>query len=113
MDPRQGLDTTTTRNGLIKLGALMSSTGKSEKMASIFVIASNDFMTEHHDGHAHLEVPANQPAMTEDEPKQLKRRQEDEVAGPGKRGKEEEQSVSSDCNKTGCASLQRTHQSNW
>jgi hypothetical protein len=59
---------------LVKLGALMSSTGKSEIMASIFAITSNDFMTEHHDEGTHLEVPANQPAAAEDEPKQRKRR---------------------------------------
>jgi hypothetical protein len=43
-------------------------------MASIFAIALNDFMTEHHDDNkeddTHLEVPANQPAVAEDEPKQ-------------------------------------------
>jgi hypothetical protein len=50
----------------------MSSTGKTEIMASIFAIASNDFMTEHHDKDAHLEVPANQPAVAEDEPKRWK-----------------------------------------
>jgi hypothetical protein len=50
----------------VKLGALMSSTGKSEIMASIFAIASNDFITEHHDEDTRLEVPANQPATTED-----------------------------------------------
>jgi hypothetical protein len=59
---------------LVKLGALMLSTGKSETMASNFVIASNDFMTEHDDRDTHLEVPANQPAMAEDEPKRRKRR---------------------------------------
>ena len=58
---------------LVKLGALMSSKGKSEIMASIFASASNDFMTEHHDGDAYLEVPANQPAMAADEPKWRKR----------------------------------------
>jgi hypothetical protein len=58
---------------LVKLGALMSSTGKSETMASIFVIASNDFMTEHHDEDTHLEVPANQPAVALDELKRRKR----------------------------------------
>ena len=45
-------------------------------MASIFAIASNDFMTEHHDEDTHLEeVPANQPAVAEDkdEPKRRKR----------------------------------------
>jgi hypothetical protein len=52
----------------------MSSTGKSEIMASIFAITSNDFMTEHHDEDTHLEVPANQPAAAEDEPKRRKRR---------------------------------------
>jgi hypothetical protein len=58
----------------VKLGAMISSTGKSEIMASIFTIASNDFMTEHHDEDTHLEVPANQPAMVEDKPKWGKRR---------------------------------------
>jgi hypothetical protein len=43
----------------------MSSTGKNEIMASIFAIASNDFMTENHDNEqdTHLEVPTNQPAV--------------------------------------------------
>jgi hypothetical protein len=58
---------------LVKLGALMSPTGKSEIMASIFAIASNDFMTEHHDEDTHFEVPANQPAVAKDEPKRRKR----------------------------------------
>ncbi len=34
---------------LVKLGALMASTGKSEIMASVFAIASNDFMQEYTD----------------------------------------------------------------
>ena len=34
---------------LVKLGALMASTGKSEIMAGVFAVASNDFMTEYHD----------------------------------------------------------------
>jgi hypothetical protein len=34
---------------LVKLGAQMASTGKGEIMASIFAIASNDFMIEYHD----------------------------------------------------------------
>jgi hypothetical protein len=34
---------------LVKLGALMASTGKSEIMAGVFAVASNDFMTECHD----------------------------------------------------------------
>jgi hypothetical protein len=51
----------------------MLSTGKSEIMALIFAIASNDFMTEHHDEDTHLEVPANQPAVAEDKPKRRKR----------------------------------------
>jgi hypothetical protein len=45
---------------LVKLGAQMASTGKSEIMASIFAIASNDFMVEYHDD-THLQ-PTNQPA---------------------------------------------------
>jgi hypothetical protein len=48
---------------LVKLGALMLSTGKGEIMASIFVITSNNFMTEHHDDEqedTHFEVPASQ-----------------------------------------------------
>jgi hypothetical protein len=49
---------------LVKLGALMASTGKSEIMASIFAIASNDFMQEYTDKEeeTHQEEPANQPA---------------------------------------------------
>jgi hypothetical protein len=62
---------------LVKLGALMSSAGKSEIMASIFAIASNDFITEHHDDEGgdttDLEIPANQPAVAEDKPKRRKR----------------------------------------
>jgi hypothetical protein len=54
---------------LAEMDALMSSTGKSAIMASIFAIASNDFMTEHHDRDAHLKVLTNQPAMAEGEPK--------------------------------------------
>jgi hypothetical protein len=58
---------------LVKLGALMSSTGKGEIMASIFAIASNDFMTEHHDEETDL-VPANQQAVaSEDAPERRKR----------------------------------------
>jgi hypothetical protein len=34
---------------LVKLSAMMSSTGKSEIMTSIIAMASNDFITEHHD----------------------------------------------------------------
>jgi hypothetical protein len=34
---------------LVKLGALMASTGKSEIMAGVFAVASNDFMTEFFD----------------------------------------------------------------
>jgi uncharacterized protein YciI len=34
---------------LVMLGALMASTGKTEIMAGVFAIASNDFMTECHD----------------------------------------------------------------
>jgi hypothetical protein len=45
---------------LVKLGAQMASTGKSEIMASIFAIASNNFMVEYND-EIHLK-PANQPA---------------------------------------------------
>ena len=50
---------------LVKLGALMASTGKGEIMASVFVIASNDFMQEYTDAskeETHQEEPANQPA---------------------------------------------------
>jgi hypothetical protein len=48
----------------VKLGALMASTGKNEIMASVFAIASNDFMEEYIDkeGDTHKEEPANQPA---------------------------------------------------
>jgi hypothetical protein len=60
----------------MKLGALMSSTGKGEIMASIFAIASNDFMTEHHDKQqeeTNLE-PANQQVVaSKDAPKWQKR----------------------------------------
>jgi hypothetical protein len=100
---------------LVKMGALISSTGKSEIMASIFAIASSDFMTEHHDRDTHLEVPTNQPAMAKDKPKRRKRGnyQGKKKLLDLKRGGKEEQLVSSNCNKTGCASLQRTHQSNW
>jgi hypothetical protein len=72
--PSQVTNASTQHNSerLVKLGALMPSTGKSEIMASIFAIASNDFMTEHHDKDAHLEVPANQPAVAKDEPKRQK-----------------------------------------
>jgi hypothetical protein len=48
------------------------SAGKDEIMVTIFVIASNDFMTQHHDDKqedTHLEVPANQPAVARDKPK--------------------------------------------
>jgi hypothetical protein len=46
----------------VKLGALMASTGKSEIMASVFAIASNDFMQEYSDkDETHQqEEPANQ-----------------------------------------------------
>ncbi len=49
---------------LVKLGALMASTGKSEIMASVFAIASNDFMQEYADAKedTHPEESANQPA---------------------------------------------------
>jgi hypothetical protein len=58
----------------VKLGALMSSTGKGEIMASIFAIALNDFMTEHHDDKTDLEEPANQQAVaSKDAPKRRKR----------------------------------------
>jgi hypothetical protein len=50
----------------------MSSTGKGEIMASIFAIASNDFMTEHHE-ETHLHEAANQPAVAKDEPQRRKR----------------------------------------
>jgi hypothetical protein len=49
---------------LVKLGAQMASTGKSEIMASVFAIASNDFMSEYHDVETYQE-PANQPAEAE------------------------------------------------
>jgi hypothetical protein len=53
----------------------MSSTGKSEILASIFAIASNDFMTEHHDEDTHFEeVPANQPAVAEDKDESKRRK---------------------------------------
>jgi hypothetical protein len=58
----------------VKLGALMASTGKSEIMASVFAIASNDFMVEYHDKQEEThQEPANQPAVAEDEPKRRKR----------------------------------------
>jgi hypothetical protein len=49
---------------LVKLGALMASTGKNEIMASVFAIASNNFTEEYIDkeGDTHKEEPANQPA---------------------------------------------------
>jgi hypothetical protein len=49
---------------LVKLGALMALTGKSEIMASVFAIASNDFMQEYTDAKEEFypEEPANQPA---------------------------------------------------
>jgi hypothetical protein len=48
---------------LVKLGALMASTGKGEIMASVFAIASNDFMQEYTDAKEETlqEEPANQP----------------------------------------------------
>jgi hypothetical protein len=57
---------------LVKLVALMSSTGKIEIMASIFAMASNDFITEHHNEKredTRLEIPGNQPAVAKDKPK--------------------------------------------
>jgi hypothetical protein len=48
---------------LVKLGAQMASTGKSEIMASIFAIASNDFMQEYHEEVTHHEDAANQPMV--------------------------------------------------
>ncbi len=68
-------NTSTQQNNkrLVKLGTLVPSTGKSEIMASIFAIASNDFMTEHHDEDTNLEVPANQPVVAEDKPNRWKR----------------------------------------
>jgi hypothetical protein len=60
---------------LVKLGAQMTSTGgKSEIIASIFAITSNDFMPEYHED-THYN-PTNQPAEAppevpgEEEPKQ-------------------------------------------
>jgi hypothetical protein len=52
---------------LVKHGALMALTGKSEIMASIFAIVSNDFMTEHHEKQEDndLEEPDNQPAVAQ------------------------------------------------
>jgi hypothetical protein len=54
----------------------MASTGKSEIMASIFAMAPNDFITEHHDDKREdtcLEIPSNQPEVAKDEPKWRKR----------------------------------------
>jgi hypothetical protein len=48
---------------LVKLGAQMASTDKSEIMASVFAIALNDFMQEYHK-ETHLK-PANQPVVEE------------------------------------------------
>lgn len=51
---------------LKKLGALMSSTGRSEIMASIFVMALNSFITEHRDNKGedtHLQIPGNQSGV--------------------------------------------------
>jgi hypothetical protein len=50
---------------LVKLGAQMASTGKSEIMASIFAIASNDFMQEYHEQESTHQNPANQPPPAE------------------------------------------------
>jgi hypothetical protein len=44
---------------LVKLSALMVSTGKSEIMASIFAIASNDCMQEYTDKEETHQEPAN------------------------------------------------------
>jgi hypothetical protein len=48
---------------LVKLGALMASTGKGEIMASVFAIALNNFMQEYTDAKEETlqEEPANQP----------------------------------------------------
>jgi hypothetical protein len=48
---------------LVKLSALMASTGKGEIMVSVFAIASNDFMQEYTDAkeETRQEEPANQP----------------------------------------------------
>jgi hypothetical protein len=50
--------------GLVKLGALMASTGKSEIMASVFAIASNDFTQEYTDAkeETYPQEPPNQLA---------------------------------------------------
>jgi hypothetical protein len=63
---------------LVKLGALMASTGKSEIMAGVFAVASNDFMTEFHDGDEEQTVDDTGDAeqtrdLTEDEPTRRKR----------------------------------------
>jgi hypothetical protein len=48
---------------LVKLGALMVSTGKSEIMASIFVIVSNNCMQQYKDKNEEThQEPPNQPA---------------------------------------------------
>ncbi len=52
----------------------MSSTGKSEIMASIDGKGSNGFMTEDHDGDAHIKVRADQTGVAEEEPERQKRR---------------------------------------
>jgi hypothetical protein len=58
----------------------MALTGKSEIMASIFAIASNDFMCEYHDDEqTHLE-PANQPAVAGAEQAPVQQAQEAPVA---------------------------------
>jgi hypothetical protein len=48
---------------LVRLGALMALTGKGEIMASVFAIASNDFMQEYTDAKEETlqEEPTNQP----------------------------------------------------
>jgi hypothetical protein len=67
---------------LVKHCALMASTGKSEIMASVFTIASNDFMQEYTDAkeETYREETANQPAEArtggaedDDVPQQRKR----------------------------------------
>jgi hypothetical protein len=51
---------------LVKLGALMASTGKSEIMAGVFAVASNDFMTEFHDSEEEQEDSEDDEAAGND-----------------------------------------------
>jgi hypothetical protein len=85
---------------LVKLGALMASTGKSQIMASVFAIASNDYMQEYTDAkeESYPEEPADQPAEAptggvgeKDGPEQRKRGKR---IGPALSGSSEEKGAS-------------------